>query len=196
MGDKVPSFGRGTLKRTRSTTFSPVVGEFYADDTAPSIMSVSAFGAFANDDASDFVPSAGGVNDYAPSTGAIYDHDEAYSNGVGGSLHSMRGPIDDVNPYWDGELIRTRSWDHLKDKIKDDGLASFTPALTPRTPRFVDLGGQTPRCRDDLTDIDDVKLELVGTTLVAKSSNESVKLAVSFAHRCVVCASISLVLFS
>ena len=149
-------------------------------------MSVSAFGVFANDD-------------LAPSNSVHiqqYDNDETYSNG--GRAAEIRLPMDDVNPYWEGDstlsrtLSRTQSF--LSTKINADGLAPFTPALTPRTPRVVDTSGRTPRCRDDLTD--DVQLELVGTTLVAKSSNESVRLVVSFAHRCGVCAGISPVLFS
>jgi len=43
---------------------------------------------------------------------------------------------------------------------------------------FVPTGGRTPRSRQDLSCVNAVDLELVGTTLVAKTSNDQVKLDV------------------
>jgi hypothetical protein len=45
---------------------------------------------------------------------------------------------------------------------------------------FMHSGCQTPRSREDLSDVKSVDLELVGTTLVAKTANEQAKLDVRF----------------
>jgi hypothetical protein len=176
MGDSVPSQPKGRLQRTKSATFSPIVGEFFADDDAPSYLSMStlSFGAaaFANE-----------ANDNIPSTNSFarFDDDTSGSLFIRSGIGQAREPLDDINPEWNPELplVRTRSQEQLKEQLKEFGrsLEEFVPALTPR---IVDTSGQTPRCRENLSDITDVALELVGTTLVAKSSNDEVRLDVRF----------------
>jgi hypothetical protein len=175
MGDSVPSQPKGRLQRTKSATFSPTVGEFFADDDAPSYLSMTtmSFGAaaFANE-----------ANDNIPSTNSgsfsRFDDDTSGSLFIGSRNGQARQPLDDINPEWNPELpIRTRSQEQLKKQLEEFGtsLEEFVPALTPR---IVDTSGQTPRCRENLSEITDVALELVGTTLVAKSSNDEVRLDV------------------
>lgn len=176
MGDSVPSQPKGRLQRTRSATFSPTVSEFYADDDAPSYLSMStlSFGAaaFANE-----------ANDNIPSTNSFarFDDDTSGSLYIGSRGGQAREPLDDLGE-WNPELppLRTRSQEQMAAILEKEfgkSLPDFVPSLTPRV---VDTSGQTPRCRENLSDITDVALELVGTTLVAKSSNDEVRLDVRF----------------
>ncbi len=186
MGDDVPST-RGSLKRTKSATFSPTVGHFFADDTLNSLG--AGFGAFANE-SSDMIPSTSAFARFEDDTTG-----SAISSGGGVRIGFSRGELRETSgddyPFADHDMIpRTRSLEtfinSLKDDIDNGIIPSATAPCTPRTPMPVDTSGQTPRCRSDMSDIPELRLELVGTTLVAKSANDQLRLDVSLLCRCVV----------
>jgi hypothetical protein len=166
MNDTVPSQSKGQLKRQRSATFTPRSDIFFDNDFVPSNLS-SGFGAvFANETSDIAFPR--------------FEDDAVGSNENFGLSNGLpRSCIDDINPYWNPDFPqRTRSQESIRNQIVVDGLLDFVPSLTPR-PR-PDSSGRTPRSRQDLSDLDDVELELVGTTLVAKSANDQIKLDVRF----------------
>jgi hypothetical protein len=170
MGDNVPSQSKGLLKRQRSVTLTPRSDVFGDNDFVPSFMSIG-FGAavFANDLNDNPLPFP--EDDTVGSIGSNY--------GRGNGL-----PREPVNEFydWNPELITrvpsTRSKGEIIEAFKNDGLLDYVPSLTPR-PR-PDPSGRTPRSRQDLSSVDDVKLVLVGTTLVAKTANDQIKLDVRF----------------
>jgi hypothetical protein len=173
MGDQVASHSRAPLKRSRSAAFSPTAEIFFTDgDTVPSFMSCGmSFGAavFANE-----------MNDSIPSAFAHFDDDGVGSAGslAGGASLGLRQPIDHEFGGWNEPIYRTRSQETIKQLLEEDGMAPVTPAFG-RTPRGrADGSGTTPRCRQDLEHVDPVKLELVGTTLVAKSASDGIRLDV------------------
>jgi hypothetical protein len=170
MVDSASSFYRGiTLKRSRSATFSPTADTF--DDFVPSFPSFGAV--FANDISGDIASSAL----------SQFDDDGVYSsnsNGVCAPIGLVRHCIDDLNADLNPEMHRTRTQESIFNQIHEDGLADYVPSLTPR--ERVDPSGITPRSRHDLSAVDDVKLELVGTTLVGKAANDQVKLDVRSAQ--------------
>jgi hypothetical protein len=165
MGDEVASGSRVPLKRQRSATFSP----FADGDAVPSFMSFGA-SVFANEIMSDFTPSAF----------ARFDDDGVGSaGGMGGGAFMPRQPINDIGDWNQLEpLCRTRSGSSIKQLLEEDDLAHVTPAFG-RTPRGrTEPSGITPRCRQDLEHVDSLKLELVGTTLVAKIACDDMRLDV------------------
>ena len=187
MGDNLPSQGRGGLKRTRSVVLSPTADTFTPIGDNEFVGSYS-YGAavFANEVANDTIPSAF----------TRFDDDRVdSSNGFGGGamigLHGLRQPIDDLTGEWDPELPihRTRSQEIVARQICEDGLAPYIPGFTPR--ERPDPSGRTPRSRQELTTVNEVDLELVGTTLVAKTSNDQIKIDVRMARDCVACALLS-----
>jgi hypothetical protein len=176
MGDTVPSQGRGGLKRTRSAVFSPAADAYTPIGDGDFVGSYSSYGAavFANEVANDTIPSAL----------LRFDDDKVdSSNGVGGGFSiGLRQPIDDIGWQTDDmPIFRTRTQESIRSQIEDDGLAPYIPGFTPR--ERPDPSGRTPRCRQDLTT--EVDLELVGTTLVAKTANDQVKIDVRLHCYCV-----------
>jgi hypothetical protein len=169
MSDTVPSQNKGLLKRQRSATFTPRSDIFFDNDFVPSYSS-SGFGAVFANETSDITFSRF-EDDGVGSNGDNY----GFSNGL------ARQPIDDLNPYLNPDFLqRTRSTESIRNQIREDGLVDFVPALTPRL--RPDPSGRTPRSRQDLSDVDDVELELVGTTLVAKTANDQIRLDVRFVY--------------
>jgi hypothetical protein len=167
MSDTVPSQSKGLLKRQRSASFTPRSDTFFDNDFVPSYASTG-FGAVFANDTSDVVFSR-------------FEDDGVSSNGYSFdmSMGQAREPLDDLNPYLNPDFMqRTRSQEIIRNQILEDGLMPFVPAFTPRA--RPDPSGRTPRSRQDLSDVDDVELELVGTTLVAKTANDQIKLDVRF----------------
>jgi hypothetical protein len=165
MGDSVPSQSKGLLKRQRSATFTPGSDVFGDNDFVPSFMSAGGgFGAvFANELIDNPI-----------------EDDGVGSNGsnFGRGNWQPREPPNEFDA-WNPELIpRTRTQEAIIEAINNDGLLDYVPSLTPRV--RPDPSGRTPRSRQDLSKIDDVQLVLVGTTLVAKTANEQLKLDVRF----------------
>jgi len=187
MGDTVPSQGRGGLKRTRSAVFSPAADAYTPIGDGDFVGSYSSYGAavFANEVANDTIPSAL----------LRFDDDKVDSSNGGGGGFSIglrhqpiddlaRHPIDDLGWQTDDmPIFRTRSQESIRSQIEDDGLAPYIPGFTPR--ERPDPSGRTPRCRQDLTTVNEVDLELVGTTLVAKTANDQVKIDVRLHCYCV-----------
>lgn len=174
MGDSVPSQSKGLLKRQRSATFTPGSDVFGDNDFVPSFMSAGGgFGAvFANELIDNPI-----------------EDDGVGSNGsnFGRGNWQPREPPNEFDA-WNPELIpRTRTQEAIIEAINNDGLLDYVPSLTPRV--RPDPSGRTPRSRQDLSKIDDVQLVLVGTTLVAKTANDQLKLDVRFVVcHCFVCA--------